>query len=140
MTTKTVGGKITGLLALTLEATAALNAGDPVHVSGDFQVARADGTKPCIGWVSVPNVRRGTGANAGLYPVANTPGDVTVEARGYAVKDFLCAAVVAAGVDVGFAAANPGQIVPFTGAANTVKLGVALHGGAIGARIDVLVQ
>ena len=140
MTTKSVGGKITGLLALTLEATTALAVGDPVHVSGDYQVAKADGSKSCIGYVSVKNVRRGTGASAGLYPVANTPGDVTVEARGYAVKSFVAAAAITAGQDVGFAAANPGQLIVFTGAAATTKIGAALAGGSIGASIETLIQ
>jgi hypothetical protein len=145
MTTQASGGKITGILALTLQAQSALNDGDPVHIVGDYECDVADGTKPIVGFVSVRNVRRGstlTGANpnAGFYPVANVPGDVTVEARGFMVLTLTASAAVAAGAMVGISGAR--TVVSWTGAtpAATTPVGIALEpASGAGVTFDVLV-
>lgn len=134
MTTKSAGAKITGLLALTFEASVALNVRDFVHVTGDYTVAKADGTKPVVGHVSVANKGRGSD---GAYPVSQVPGDVTVEARGLYVHTGIAGAAITAGVGVGIGAAN--TIVP-TGA-GVAEIGIALTGTtAAGQDIDVLVR
>ena len=133
MTTKKAGGKITGHVALTCEAQVALNVGDWVHVTGPYEVALADGTKPIIGYVSVKNVKR-IGASAFA---AQTPGDVTVEALGFGVKKHKSGAAIAAGAAVGI---GVGSTLVTVGA-NVAKVGIALT-AATGANqdIDVLLQ
>jgi hypothetical protein len=139
MTTKASGGTIPAVIGLTLEANYAAAVGDPVMGGpGDFQVVKADGSKPVIGYVSKRNVGRGTfaGGNAGAYPVAVVPGDVTVESRGFARKDFTVAVVFAVGADVGINAA--GQLAP-TGA-GVAHIGIALQAGVVGQQCDVLIN
>lgn len=104
MATKKAGGKITGHLALTFEATEALAEGDSIKITGTYTCAKADGTTPFFGTVSVPNVKR-DGAT-GAYPVAAVPGDVTVEARAFYVSTHLSAGALSAGIRVGFNAAG----------------------------------
>lgn len=138
MTTKAAGGKITGLLALTLEAQSALNVNDPVHITGDYMCDKADGTKPIVGFVSVANRRRGTYAEgkAGLYPVNAVPGDVTVEARGYMVMTLTAGTGgVTAGNLVGVGAAGA-ILAPGAGVAN---MGIALESATAGNKFDCLV-
>lgn len=106
MTTKLAGGKITGLLALTLEAQYAASIGDPVMVTGPYEVGLANGTKPLLGHVSVANKKR-LGAD---YPVANTPGDVTVEALGFYVNKCTSGQAITAGAAVRVTAG--GLLVP----------------------------
>lgn len=134
MTTKTTGGKITGLLALTLEAQTALAVGAPVHISGPYECSLADGSKPVVGFVSVANVRRS--ASTGFYPSANAPGDVTVEARGLMVLTFTAAVAVAAGVAVGIN--NAQKIVIDAGGVAHVGITLTATGGA-NLPVDVLV-
>lgn len=132
MTTKTAGGKITGLLALTLEAQVALNIGDPVMVTGPYECGLADGSKPILGVVSVANVTR----QAGAYPVAKVPGQVTVEARGLYVRKVKSAGAVAAGIAVGL---NNTQKLAADGA-GVAHLGVSLMAAtAANQDVDVLV-
>lgn len=138
MTTKAAGGKITGLLALTLEAQSALNVGDPVHITGDYSCDKADGTKPVVGFVSVANRRRGTFAEgkAGVYPVNAVPGDVTVEAMGYMVMTLVAGTGgVTAGAPVAIGAAG---IVVASGA-GTARMGTALETATAGNKFDCLV-
>jgi len=147
MTTKASGAKITGLLALTLEAQSALQVGDPVHIVGDYMCDKADGTLPVVGFVSVRNVGRGnvlTGGNpnAGFYPVANVPGDVTVEALGVMVLRLTASAAITAGHRVGITAAgavidagNIATAIP----AQTSVIGIALEpASGTGVTFDVL--
>lgn len=97
MTTASAGGRITGHLALTVAATAALNENDPVMLTGDYQVGLCDGTKPSIGYVSVKNVKRVVTDTASTFPVGNPGGDVTIEARGLNVGTFLSGGAIVAG-------------------------------------------
>lgn len=97
MTTKKAGGRITGLLALTCEASVALQVGDFVHLSGDYEVALADGTKPVLGTVSVRNVKRTSTPTSTDFPVGNPGGDVTVEARGVMVVTRVAGGAIPAG-------------------------------------------
>lgn len=130
--TSQAGGKISGLLALTFEATVALVANDPVHVVGDYQVAKADGSKPIVGSVDVGNVKRA----GGVYPSANTPGTCTVEARGIAVRKYKSGAAVAAGIRVGF---NNVQKIVAMGA-GVAEAGISLMGaGAADVDMDILI-
>lgn len=101
MTTKRSGGSITGLLALTMEATVALDKGDYVHVSGDYEVELSDGTKPVLGKCSVSNKKRVSTVMGTSVGNANVPGDVTIEARGFSVDRVLAGGAFAAGVEVG---------------------------------------
>jgi hypothetical protein len=136
MTTTASGGKITGLLALTMVGSTALALGDFVMVTGDYTVSLADGTKPVIGHVSVRNVKRTSDANSTSYPVNNPGGDVTVEAIGFYVKVHPAGAAITAGEGVGMNAT--GQLVP--DGAGVAHLGVALTGAAAAAtNVDVLV-
>lgn len=130
MTTKTAGGRISARIALTLEATAALNIGDAVHVVGDYQCNLADGTKPIVGFVSVQNRQRDV--VTGNYPVNLVPGDVTVEAIGHMVITRKSGGAFAAGAAVGINAT--GALVAAGGGVRTV--GVALI-AATGANQDV---
>jgi hypothetical protein len=139
MTTKLSGELISCRVGLTLEANYAAQVGDLVQGGpGDFQVVKADGTKPVIGWVSKRNVGRGTlaGGNAGSYPVAVIPGDVTVEAFGHGRRDFLVAVAFGVGAAVGANAA--GNLAPV--GAGVVQIGIALQAGVVGQRADVLIQ
>lgn len=136
MTTKGAGGRITGLLALTLEAQVALEKGDPVMITGDYECGLANGTKPMMGTVSVANKEpvRGVATRP-----AQVPGDVTVEARCFYVRTLIAAGAIAAGV--GFRHAAAGAIVAV--AADAVGLAARIDGivlsGASGAgeAIDV---
>jgi hypothetical protein len=124
VTTKQAGGRITGLLALTLEAQEALAIGDPVHVVGDYEVEKADGTKPCVGFVSVKNVARG----AGGVISALSPGQVTVEAPGFMVQTAVAAVPFDAGVLIGL---NASGLVPFSGSVSvTNEVQTATQGGS----------
>lgn len=134
MTTKTPGGKITGLLALTCEGQEALAVGDWVHLVGPYEVEKADGTKAVLGRISVKNVRRNS--TTGVYPEANVPGDVTVEAKGFAVSVEVAGAAIDAGDEVGVDAA--GDILPV--GAGVAKIGVALTPAADGEEFDCLMQ
>lgn len=136
MTTKAAGGRITGLLALTFEAQEALQVGDAVQLSGDYEVEKADGTKFIVGHVSVANVKRDRVTSQ--YPVSNVPGDVTVEVRGFEVRRGNTGEAITAGSPVGEDAA--GDLVEvLIGDINYI--GTALMGSA-GAdeSIDVLVR
>jgi len=132
LATKTAKGKITGLLALTCEGAVALNVGDPVMVSAAYTVILCDGTKPCLGNVSVANVKRGTD---GQYPVVNPGGDVTVEALGLYVRTVSSGGIIGAGAQVGYGA---GGILVVAGA-GVSTVGIALMPAtAAGQLIDVL--
>lgn len=134
MTTKTAGGKITGLLALTLEAQVALNVGDPVMVTGPYECGLADGTKPVVGFVSVANKMRQAGT--GNFPVNKVPGDVTVEARGFMVRRMTSGGAFAAGASVGIGA---GGALVAAGAA-VARIGIALIASTgSGQKVDVLI-
>lgn len=100
MTTKQSGGKITGLLALTMEAQESIDFNDPIHVIGDYEVEKADGTRPVLGYASVIN--RGRVGNAFGTSVNNAvvPGDITVEARGLMVVEVEAGAPIEAGREV----------------------------------------
>lgn len=135
MTTTTAGGKISGRIALTCIGPAALLEGDPVHLTDDYTVALADGTKPVLGHVTVRNVKR----VAGAFPVDNPGGDVTVEARGLYVDTWIANGALTAGVLVGHGAApNQRKISPAGAGVSTV--GIALMTVADGEAVDVLVQ
>ncbi len=146
MTTKAAGGKITGLLALTMEANEGIPRGNFVHIVGDYEVAPADGTRPVLGHVSVSNLR-GRVSDQYSTSVANpvTPGEVTVEARGFYVKMMPSAGVIEAGTEVGIGPAAAGAVVNSEAAvasgANVATIGIALTGAsAAGQAIDVLVR
>ena len=132
MATKTAKGRITGLLALTCEGAVALNVGDPTMVSAAYTVVLCDGSKPCLGTVTVANVKRGTD---GQYPVANAGGDVTVDALGLYVRAVTAGGIIGAGVSVGYGAG--GTLVVAGAGVSTV--GIALMpAAAAGVLIDVL--
>lgn len=105
MTTKTPGHKTTGLLAIPFEAQEALEVGQPVMVTDDYEVEKNDGTKPVIGTVSVPNKKRTSSISGTSVGNANVPGDVTVEARGFFIDTTTeTGSPFDAGVKVGFGA------------------------------------
>jgi hypothetical protein len=134
MTTKTKGGAITGLLALTVEAQVAMNVGDAVHVTGPYEVGLANGTKPVLGVVSVANKapQFGTTVRGALVP-----GVVTVEARGFFVRTTLVAGIITAGQGITYAAA--GVVAVGTAGAGTEVVGIALTAStAAGQTIDIL--
>lgn len=134
MTTKTRGGAITGLLALTVEAQVAMEIGDAVHVTGPYEVGLANGTKPVLGVVSVANKAPQFGA-AVRDPLV--PGVVTVEARGFFVRTIEVASVVTAGQGIVYAAAGP--VAAGTAGAGTEIVGIALTAAtAAGQLIDIL--
>lgn len=137
MTTKQSGGKITGILALTMEAQDAHDVGDAVEVSGDYEVSMATGGKPVLGRVSVSNKKRVNTAMSTTVGVDNVPGDVTVEARGIAVETWVVSADVDAGEEVG---TTDGTTVAPVGT-GIAKIGLALMSGvaADDDEIDVLV-
>lgn len=140
MTTQASGAKITGILALTLQAQSALSIGDPVHIVGDYECDKADGTLPIVGSVSVRNVTRGSvlppnaNPNAGFYPVPNVPGDVTVEARGFAVQTVPVVGVALPGT---ICMVLNGTYVP-AGTGGAAPYGIFLEGGT-NTTVDVLV-
>lgn len=127
------GGKISGLLALTFETDVSLPEGTPVHVSDDYEVERADGTKIVVGTVDVANVARSGGA----YPTYVTPGIVTVEARGFSVRTYTATETITAGEGV---KANATGIEGGATPDDAGYLGVALIGGDAEDSIDVLNQ
>lgn len=137
MVTKQAGGKITGLLALTMEAQEAIRVGDFVHITGDYEVEIADGTRPVLGHVSVSNHNRRV-SDAFSTSVANpaVPGDVTVEARGYYVKTATAGGTIEAGTAVGVGAAS--TIV--ASGAGVTNIGIALTGAVEGEELDILVN
>lgn len=100
MATKQSGGKITGLLALTMEAQESIDFNDPIHVVGDYEVEKADGTRPVLGYASVINRGRVGTAYGTSVNNAVVPGDITVEARGLMVVEVEAGAPCDAGVDV----------------------------------------
>jgi hypothetical protein len=114
MTTKTSGGKITGLLALTCEAQEALDVGDWVQLVGDYEVELADGTKPVLGKCSVSNKKRVSSVLGTSVGNANVPGDVTIETPAFWVSTEVAAADVTAGQEVAITANG---LVPFGAAA-----------------------
>lgn len=97
MTTQSPGGRITGHLALTVIATAALQENDPVIMTGDYQVGLSDGSLPSVGFVSVRNVKRVVTDTASTFPVGNPGGDVTIEARGFNVGCFMAGGAITVG-------------------------------------------
>lgn len=129
--TATSGGKISGQIALTFEATVSLNVNDPVHVTGDYQVQKADGSKAVVGFVDVGNVKRA----GGVYPSASTPGTVTVEAFGVAVRVIKAGASITAGTKVGIGSDN--KLHAAGGSVATI--GTALMGGSSDDNVDVLI-
>lgn len=139
MTTKVTGGVISYRIAATMEANYAAAIGDVVMIGpADFQCVLCDGSKPAIGDVVMPNVRRGVGSLAGTYPQPNVPGDVTIGLRGHAIQTKMVAAgqTVVVGTAVGVAA---NKIAPAATGGYTAY-GVAMNGGAAGALVDVIVQ
>lgn len=137
MTTKRSGGKITGLLALTLEAQVALDVGDYVHVTGDYECGLANGTKSVLGKCSVSNKKRVSTVMGTSVGNANVPGDVTIEARGLFVDTVLAGGAFAAGADVGIGAANTVVVA----GANVATIGIALMASVgSGDDVDILVR
>ena len=100
-------------------------------VVGDYQVNLCDGSKPCIGFVEVSNVRR----TGGVYPAGYAPGTVTVEVRGHAVRTFTAGGVIVVGTIFGAGAA--GAILP--NGAGVSPVGIALMGSAAAGRFDGLI-
>lgn len=132
MTTKSKGGVIRPAVALTCEAQYAAAVGDPVMVTGDYEVEKADGSAPCIGQVSA--VTKAVPATGGNRTVQN-PGDVTVESFGTGVLTFVLADTLAAGILVGIDSAGKLD-VPGVG---ILAIGVLLTGGDADDEADVLV-
>lgn len=130
MVTQTPGGRISGRIHLTFQTSAILVVGDPVHIVGDYVVAKADGTKPIVGFVEVANVKR----VAGNFPVGYTPGIVTVEVRGWAVRVHTAGGTIVAGALYGVGAA--GAILP--PGAGVMNCGIALTGATNGNKFDGL--
>lgn len=130
--TPTVGGRISGRVHLTFEALAVLPVGAPVMVVGDYQVDLCDGSRPCVGFIEVSNVRRA----GGVYPAGYAPGTVTVEVRGHAVRAFTAGGAIAAGAIFGAGAA--GAIL--AAGAGVSPVGIALMAAAgANSRFDGLV-
>ena len=128
MTTKTFGGKITGLLALTVEAQEALEIGDWVQLSGDYEVEKADGTKPVLGKVSVTNKKRVSSVMGTSVGNANVPGDVTVETPAFFVSREIAAETVVAGEEIALTAS--GLVSAASAAVNEVsRLTITATGG-----------
>jgi hypothetical protein len=137
LATKTYGGRITGHLALTVEATVALQENDDVMLTGDYTVGLADGSKPSIGHVSVRNVKRISTATTSQFPVGDPGGDVTVEARGWNVRTKVSGGAITAGHFVKID--NTGALVDGGVVWNVANVGIALIGAtAAGQTIDVL--
>lgn len=136
MTTKTPGGKITGLLALTVEAAVALQVGDFVHLSDDYTVTLADGSKPILGIVTVRNVKRTGDQWSTEVGVGNAGGDVTVEAAGFYVFQKAAGGAFAAGVAVGIGAG--GALLAAGAGVQTIGVALTASSGAADV-VDVLV-
>jgi len=136
MTTTIAGGRIAGRIAITCSATVALNIGDPVRLTADYTVAKCDGTGPCIGIVTVPNVARGTGALAGTFPQSQIPGDVTVEVRGDMVQTLTAGGTINANQWV---SSNASGLYVAGAVGDTARVGLALTSAVAGGSIDVLV-
>lgn len=137
MVTKASKGKITGLLALTMEAQVAMDKGDWVAISGDYEVGLADGTKPVLGHVSVSNKKRVSDVMGTEVGVPNVPGAVTVEARGLYVQTVEAGGAFAAGDEVGVGALST---VVATGA-GVATIGIALMASTgAGDEVDILVR
>lgn len=137
MVTKQAGGKITGLLALTMEAQEAIRVGQFVHITGDYEVEVADGSRPVLGHVSVSNHNRRI-SDAYSTSVANpeVPGAVTVEARGFYVKESEAGGSIEAGTEVGIG--GGGEVVAAGDDVST--FGIALTGADEGESLDILVR
>lgn len=133
MTTKATGGKITGLLALTVEAQEALDVGDVVMLTGDYEVNLSDGTG-VLGRVSVSNKKRISGVMGTSVGNPKVPGDVTVEVPGFFVAQMELGATLAAGAQVG---TNDGKTVVAVGT-GVARIGTLLTGGDDGDLADVL--
>ena len=137
MATKLKGGRITGHLALTVQATVALQEGDDVMLTDDYTVGLMDGSKPSIGHVSVRNVKRVVTATTDEFPVGNPGGDVTVEALGYNVRTKVSGEAITVGhyVEIdGTGALVDGGVVR-----TVATVGIALIGAtAAGQVVDVL--
>lgn len=101
MTTKRSGGNITGLLALTVEQQEECEPWTAVHLVGDYEVEKADGSRPILGLVSVGAYGRvGTGLGTSVgNPIV--PGQITVEAPGFMVRRLTIDGDVDAGFEVG---------------------------------------
>lgn len=136
MTTKTSGGRITGLLALGFEAQDALDVGDCVQIVGDYEVEAADGTATLIGIVSVSNKKRVSTVMGTSVGNANVPGDVTVEVPGFMVRTMELGATLVAGARVGIGAGAPNVLVAV--GAGVSEVGILLTGGDAGDDADVL--
>lgn len=133
MATKTAGGRISSRIALTLEAQSALEVGDPVSITGPYECDKADSGDTFVGTVSVANVKR----QGATYPVANVPGDVTVEAKGSYVAAVTAGDAITAGAEVFVSAA--GAYVGAAGATGVgAAVGIALTTAAAAAKADVL--
>lgn len=138
MATRQSGGKITGLLALTMEATVATSVGSWVQGSGDYQCILAVGSKPVLGRVSVSNKQSTSTATAFTSGVAKVPGDVTVEARGISVETILAGGAFAAGVQVGIAA--NGTVQAMGVGAGLAPIGISLMASVgVGDDADILI-
>jgi hypothetical protein len=131
MTTKTAGGRITGLLALSMEAQDAFEVGDAVIVTGDYEVDVPDGSSPILGHVSVANK---TPTHGVATRAPEVPGPVTVEAIGFYVRKCVAGGTIAAGAAVGYD--NAGVLK--AAGSGVVTCGLALMGGALNDEIDVL--
>lgn len=129
--TSTHGGKISGAIALTFETEVSLVPNDAVMVSGNYAVAKCDGSKPCVGFVDVGNVRH----VGGVYPSPDVPGTVTVEAFGVAVRPIVAGGSITAGAKVGIG--SDSKLHAAGGSVSTI--GTALIGGSADDTIDVLI-
>jgi hypothetical protein len=141
MTTTSTKGRITGLLALTFATDVALAEGDFVMLVGPYKVGLADGSKRCVGTVTVRSVKRVIDNVSSTFPVATTTGgQVTADVRGYMVVTRLAGAAIAAGADVGIN--STGAIVVFPAGSTTIsRVGTALTTtNAAGQEIDVLLD
>jgi predicted RecA/RadA family phage recombinase len=137
VTTKTSGGKITGLLALTCDASVAVQVGDFVMLNGNYTVTLADGSAPVLGMVSVRNVKRTGDQYTTTFPVANPGGTVTVEVAGFFVTQKMSGGAIAAGAACGIGAGG----ALLTAGGGVATIGVALTASAAaGQLIDVLVS
>ena len=137
MVTKSSKGRITGLLALTMEAQVAMDVGEFVAVTGDYEVGLADGTKPVLGHVSVSNKKRVSTDMGTSVGNPNVPGAVTVEARGLYVKTHTAGGAFAAGAAVGINGDNDLVIV----GVGVAEIGIALMASTgAGDEVDILVR
>lgn len=144
MTTKTAGGKITGLLALTVESggsySAAVN--DWVELSADYVCVLATGTKQVLGRVSVKNVKRTSSATSTSFPVANPGGPLTVEVAGFAVYTEVADATIVAGdiVVIGAAGVTKAIATGVVPSATEKIIGIALTSATATNTFDLLAR